>query len=159
MTNPIDIWRASFVNRWHMNPDMAHISDPICGHQGRCALLIMALFPDHSADLLRAAIVHDLGESIVGDVSAPQKEKGAKWLQLHAISEQSALDDMGMQIELGSKDSQRLRLVDKLDAYLFAKLRAPQIMGQAGWLSDAGWLDGAASALNVGPIVNAMVLS
>ena len=66
-------FRASFVRRWHTNPDLAQTVDTLAGHGGRVARIILKLWPDASAALLQWALVHDDGESVVGDVPAPAK--------------------------------------------------------------------------------------
>ena len=66
-------FRASFVRRWHTNPDLAQTVDTLAGHGGRVARIILKLWPDSSLALLHWALVHDDGESVVGDVPAPAK--------------------------------------------------------------------------------------
>ena len=66
-------FRASFVRRWHTNPDLAQTVDTLAGHGGRVARIILNLWPDASKALLQWALVHDDGESVVGDVPAPAK--------------------------------------------------------------------------------------
>jgi len=70
-------FRASFVRRWHTNPDLAHTVDTLAGHGGRVARIILKLWPDASPALLKWALVHDDGESVVGIqfCSAPLHER------------------------------------------------------------------------------------
>ncbi len=58
-------FRASFVRRWHTNPDLAQTVDTLAGHGGRVARIIIKLWPDSSVALLHWALVHDDGESVV----------------------------------------------------------------------------------------------
>ena len=64
-------WLAGFTRRWHSNPDLCATSDAVAGHSGRVGVLAHLLFPDSSKSLIVAALLHDLGESGVGDVAAP----------------------------------------------------------------------------------------
>ncbi|MEJ6397028.1 hypothetical protein [Yoonia sp. 208BN28-4] len=149
MNTALAAWRACFVRRWHQNPEMSAEDDLICAHQGRCAVLVMALFPDHSAALLRAAIVHDLGESAVGDIAAPSKDRKPVWLMAHAQAEVAALADLGFRVDLDDLDAARLKLVDRLDAYLFAALRRPHLTARDGWRADRKRIEELAFDLNV----------
>ena len=73
MTNLNSIFRAGFVRRWHSDPDLCHTVDPIDGHSARVARIILALHPSPSVALIRAALTHDDGESVTGDMSAVMK--------------------------------------------------------------------------------------
>jgi len=83
-------FRASFVRRWHTNPDLAQTVDTMAGHGGRVARIILKLWPDASAALLHWALVHDDGESVVGDVPAPAKGATVIHEQERAAREQRA---------------------------------------------------------------------
>jgi 5'-deoxynucleotidase YfbR-like HD superfamily hydrolase len=102
--------------------------------------------------------VHDLGESVVGDVAAPEKEKSPDWLIGHGKAETKALCEMGFEIDLNAIEQQRLFLVDKLDAYLFANLRAFRVVERCPkWQADRGKLERLSSDLGVAAVVMSMV--
>jgi hypothetical protein len=42
---------------------------------------------------------------------------------------------------LSAQDRDRLKYLDRLDAYLWAQHHAPQIMDRADWREDRQWLD------------------
>lgn len=147
------VWSSGFVRRWHMNPAMSCFDDYICGHQGRCGQLVISLYPDHNADLLRAAVTHDFGESRVGDLSRPFKECGGDLVAQHAALESRVLTAMGFNKKLSRFDSMRLQLVDYLDAFLFVQLRHPAEAGRNGWPEARDWLVSQSDLLGCGDAV------
>lgn len=130
------IWRATFTRRWHRHADLADIADPISGHQGRVALLAVVLFPNAHA-LHRAAIMHDMGEAVVGDVPNPVKERNpALKAELDRI-EAIAMAKMGLpECDLNAHELKMLRLCDKLDAILWARHHRYALMSEPGWQRD-----------------------
>lgn len=134
------LWASGFTRRWHMNAAMACFDDYICGHQGRCALLVISIYPDHTIELLRAAVTHDAGESRVGDLSRPFKECGGDLVALHAALEYRVLAAMGFAEDLSRLDALRMQFVDYLDAFLFVQLRHPAEAKRNGWPEAHDWL-------------------
>ena len=128
MTHQADIQRvfyAGLTTRWHTNPWLAQTCDRLDGHQGRVARLILALFPDASRDLLIAALTHDDGESVTGDIPATyQKSDKRKVAEALARGE---IWGLGFQL-LARYERERLRLADKLDAYMWAEHHAPAVV-------------------------------
>lgn len=151
--NPRMVWNAGFVRRWHQNPALSWLDDYDAAHQGRCAALVIALWPDHSHDLLKAAITHDMGELIVGDLSTDTKSADGALPKVHAHAEWSALEKMGLRIDLSLLDRRRLKLVDRLDAYLLVCLRAPWVLRGMDWELARESLILEAGALGVGRLV------
>ncbi|MCG3267761.1 hypothetical protein [Yoonia sp. I 8.24] len=134
------LWATGFTRRWHMNPAMSCFDDYNCGHQGRCAQLVITLFPDHSIELLRAAVTHDAAESRVGDLARPFKECGGDLVKAHAALEGQVLRAMGFKEPLTLDEAMRLQLVDYLDAFLFVELRHPAEVARNGWPEARDWL-------------------
>ena len=122
-------FRASFVRRWHTHPELAQTVDTLAGHGGRVARIILKLWPDASANLLQWALVHDDGESVVGDV--PALAKGASVIH---EQERAALDRIWPGLpELTPDEYERLRFADRLDAWMWAKHHAPHVQDSDGW--------------------------
>lgn len=143
-----DIFRAGRVRRWHTNPDLAHTSDPIDGHSGRVVRIILALHPDPSVDLIRAAASHDDGEIAIGDVRAPAKDAHpelAKWLEEQELAARTSI--WGDDPDLSIVDMLWLRFADRLDAYMWARTFAPAALSGDGWPESFAWLSGAADEL------------
>lgn len=140
------IFRAVRVRRWHVNPDLQHTNDTLDGHCARVARIILALRPDASADLLRAALTHDDGESVVGDMPAPIKPK------LHPAFDRMEADARGdiwgPDPLLDWDEFALLKLADRLDAYQWARHHARHIMMQREWLDARQWILDAARDLD-----------
>jgi (p)ppGpp synthase/HD superfamily hydrolase len=151
------IWEATFTRRWHANPHMADTADPVGGHQGRVALLALMLFPREIA-VLRAAVIHDMGEWATGDVPYPVKEANPDLKATLDLIEAAAMLDMGLPvISLDPVQSDMLRLCDRLDAMLWARHHKPHLMQQADWQHSLQTIIGLAWRLNVAHLVVPMV--
>lgn len=130
---------AGFVRRWHTNPDLAHTVDRIDGHSGRVARIILMLHPDPSVTLLRAALIHDDGESVVGDVKAPTKDKYPVIADALEEMEYIARCEIWGHCE-EFHERKWLKFADRLDAYMWAAHHAPHVMGGDGWLESWNWI-------------------
>jgi len=150
MTNLTSIFRAGFVRRWHSNPDLCHTVDRIDGHSARVARIILALHPSPSVALIRAALTHDDGESVTGDMGAVCKYGNPQLLSLLARVEYIARTDLwGLDPNLVLADIQWLKFADRLDAYMWAAHHAPHIMDRDGWQKSLTWINEAADVLGV----------
>ncbi len=150
--NITETWRSGFVRRWHSNPDLAATGQTNAHHQWGCAVLATHLFPgDH--DLLRAAILHDVAEVNLGDISGLAKRKTPA---LKAALDQAEFDNANrLGIEYTSSD--RLKLVDMLDAYLWAKHHRPDIHDGHGWPDQMRKMTALATALGVSNNVRSII--
>ncbi len=156
-SRPLHLWASGFTRRWHMNAVMSGCDDFNAAHQGRCAMLIVALFPAHSHALLRAAVTHDAAEFVVGDLSGPFKAHGGDWVRDHGDAEAEVLWDMGLASRLTPFEQRCLKLVDRLDAVLFVQLRAPHEARRNGWPEVCTWCEEAARDLGCGDQVSEMI--
>ena len=122
------VWRSGLVRRWHSNPDMASTNQNNGHHSWGCAVLAMHLFAD-DLDLLRAAILHDVAEVNLGDVSGLAKR--------HDADLKSAIDAAeaknGKRLGVDYIGGERLKLIDMLEAYLWVKHHNPEILNGNGW--------------------------
>ena len=133
---------AGFVRRWHTNPDLAHTCDRIDGHAGRVARIILMLHPDPSVALLRAALIHDDGESVIGDMSATAKAAHSDITSMILSIEDQAIGQVwGAAHQISQIDRQWLKFADRLDAYMWARHHAPHVMGADGWPAARNWLE------------------
>lgn len=144
MPSLLDIFRAGFVHRWHTNPDLAHTNDRIDGHSARVARIILALHPDPSFALIREALTHDDGESVVGDVKAPTKDKFPvirdALEELEHIAIKDLWGDIVFRLDLSKEEELWLKLADRLDAYMWASHHAPYVLCDDGWPEAREWL-------------------
>lgn len=127
-------WLATFVRRWHSNPDMCHTIDPVGGHSGRVALLVLQLDPEASRDLLIAALVHDLGEYRTGDMSYDAKKRYPKLAEQLALQEDDEIKYQGIaKPRLNARDAKLLKVCDWLDSYLWAEMHVPRLVVRKDW--------------------------
>jgi 5'-deoxynucleotidase YfbR-like HD superfamily hydrolase len=103
-------------------------------------VLALHLWPDCSRELLKACLCHDLGESVTGDVPWMAKSDYPLSEALDRL-ECIALADMGMLFDLNKlTDQRRLKYLDRLDAYLWAKHHAPKLARGKKWRKARKWL-------------------
>lgn len=154
---PVDltaVFAAGRVRRWHTNPELSWTDDYLDGHQGRVARIVMALWPDASGRLVRAALTHDDGEAGIGDLAQPAKEF-LDWANpeclstLEFIERDNRIVIWGSDPELANHESRRLKLADRLDAYMWAKHKAPHILSRDDWREAAEWIRAEADRLGV----------
>lgn len=157
--NLVEIFRAGFVRRWHTNPDLGHTVDRIDGHSARVARIILALHPNPTLDLIQAALIHDDGESVVGDMGAVIKQElPLIAAQLASIENQATADLWGWTgYEMEAEHKSWLKFADRLDAFMWAAHHAPHIMDRDGWPEARTWLYAESAKLGCRDAVNAVV--
>lgn len=132
MADLLAIFRAGFVQRWHTHPDLSHTNDRIDGHSARVARIILALNPDPSLALIRSALIHDDGESVVGDM--PHGGKAGRLGAEYTHAEGTAMRQLwGATPKLPGDDLLWLQFADRLDAYMWAMHHAPKLIKRAEW--------------------------
>ncbi len=142
-------WLASFTRRWHASPDLCHTVDPVAAHSGRMGILALHLWGEGaSRDLLAACLAHDLGESVTGDIPWGAKAN-PKLREVLDTLEAQALEAMGMPAEMEWDTYRRLKFLDRLDAYLWAKHHAPQVLARDDWKKCLAWLQSETENLNI----------
>ena len=124
-----DLWTSLHLNRWHKNPALRGISDDVMAHSGRMAVLAMRIWPG-DAQLVMDCIKHDLGETAGGDLCGEFKRNNPVLADILAQAEAAHVAQMGFD---PASDDPRIDMLDKLDAFLTAKLHAPHIMASADW--------------------------
>ena len=143
------LWRATFLRRWHRNPELAHTADTLAGHQGRVALIIDHYWPSARKELIVAALKHDLQESRIGDVCGQAKRDfPALRAELDKAEAQTARD-MGITLNLSPGEERMLKFADKLDAFMWARHHAPHVLEQDDWQKAIRWLDMEAESLGL----------
>lgn len=147
MTNINRIFMAGLTTRWHTNPHLTQSCDRIDGHQGRVARLAIAIWPDASRDLIVAALTHDDGESITGDIPY---QRGKTTDQENAETAARITIWNRRHPMLSSEDAARLRFCDRFDAAMWMLHHAPQRKHQSDWQDALTWIDHEATRLGVG---------
>ena len=119
---PSQLWLSGRVMRWHTNPRMAGTGDRLDGHQARVAQIILENHPEPSVALLRAALTHDAGEMVVGDLPADMKRQMPDVAARHRLEEIIARDIIaGAFPDLSESETMWLHFADRLDALLWAQ--------------------------------------
>ncbi|MCJ8139499.1 YfbR-like 5'-deoxynucleotidase [Falsirhodobacter halotolerans] len=127
------ILRSGYVRRFHANPNLAHVGDTVAHHHALVAQIIFAAHPAPSIDLIRAALHHDCGEMMVGDLPGPFKDAAPALARQHEAWEQDALEGMGLRWTLSSKERAWLAFADRLAAFVHVQHVAPHVLMGDGW--------------------------
>ncbi len=135
-----NMWRATFLRRWHRNPDLSHTTDTLAGHQGRVAIIINHHWPNVRKELIVAALHHDMQESRVGDMCGQAKRDFPELAKHLARVEAETAEAMNLPNDISEDERQMLKYADKLDALFWAEHHAPQIMDTPDWLAAKQWL-------------------
>lgn len=149
------VWRAD-VARFHANDDrrLRLAGDTNQAHQGRCVQLLLLLHPDPPVGLIRAMAFHDLGESGIGDVAGPAKRDDPDLADAVAYAESRRMARLGVQITINAgADDMWIKMIDGLDACLFAASVDLKIMESDDWMEHVNRVLGFAYSLRVWPEV------
>lgn len=128
-----DVLRSGYVRRYHANPDLAHVGDTVAHHHAMVAQIVLRLNPGASADLIAAALHHDCGEMMVGDLPAPLKGASPDLAAAHAQIEVEAARRMGAHYRITPAEAAWLALADRLAAYVHVRHVAPHVLTRDGW--------------------------
>lgn len=140
------LWASGFVNRWHCNFDwrLRMSGDLNGGHCHRVMILYMGLFvhQKNTAEMIAGyfanfvtAALHDAPEVLSGDIphpgkmAVPELKIGDKAAEVHYWR------SVGSAVNWSTK-SPELGVCDLLDAILFVKQRAPDLLEQKYWQGD-----------------------
>lgn len=89
-------------------------------HSWNAAVLLMMLHPDPSPDLIKAVLLHDVGERFVGDLPAPMKWEFPAVKNEHGYVEKCIMNEMiGVILQLTDEDEEWLSSVDALEFFLY----------------------------------------
>ena len=111
------IMAGSEVTRYHTVTTLRR--ETVGHHSHSVALLCCLLDPQASAELLFAALIHDLAEHEVGDIPSPAKRAYGIGEQISAL-ENNLLTDAGLGIPpLTDKEKRTLKLADIAQGALF----------------------------------------
>lgn len=113
------IWLAGLVKRYHI---AQLIGEQNTGaHSWGVAVICMLFWPDRT-ELLRAALVHDLGEQKTGDIPASLKKDNPELEDMLSRAEEDHLHTLGVLRHLrvlSESDQVRLEIADRLEAIFF----------------------------------------
>jgi len=137
MTNVRTAHSTGQTVRYHTNPVMARLHQTDADHSWGVAMIIMALHPNPSRNLLGMAIAHDSGEKWAGDLSYPFKRMYPDIGRLHAAAEyELALRHKIPQFELTLEEAKWLRMADRLECHLYAEIFHRWVVKQPDWVKQ-----------------------
>lgn len=158
MNPTLRAWLASFVRRWHTNPDLCDTHDPIAAHQGRVALLLLSIYPEASRTLLAHAITHDQGEAGSCDCSYDAKKANPQLAGLLHRLEGDEIAAQGFRLpNLTVNEARVLKLCDWLDSYLWMLRHAPKLQHRKDWSKQRAAIISLAEAINLDEPVVALI--
>lgn len=137
MSNVRTLHSTGQTVRYHTNPVMSRLHQTDADHTWGVAMIILALHPNPSRNLLAQTIVHDCGEKWAGDLSSPFKQMYPKIAKAHADAEtQLARDHKVPQFELTANEVDWLRFADYLERHLYAEIYHPWVVKQPDWVKQ-----------------------
>jgi len=158
MNRTLRAWRASFTRRWHTSFDLCDTVDPVAGHQGRVALLVLSLYPEASRTLLAHAITHDQGEAGSCDCSFDAKKANPQLAGLLHRLEGDEIAAQGFDLpNLTAREEKVLKLCDWLDSWLWMTRHRPHLAERDDWFAQRTLVLVAADELDLGDEVRALM--
>lgn len=123
------LYDAGVISRFHtMRTNQIHT---IAHHSWGVAMIVLKIWPDASAKLLKACMFHDLAEVVTGDVPAPTKwsypRLGTALTEIERIF--NTRHGLLAMDELNEMEKWVLRWADMMELVLFA--RSEQAMGNS----------------------------
>jgi len=121
--NIVDLYEAGKVRRWHT----MRAVDPQTNadHSWGVAFLILLQWPDASANLIKAALFHDLGERWAGDIPGPAKLANHSLSLASKASEKSYFESLGFEMpELTQDEKTKLTIADRQEAWMHLNMGA-----------------------------------
>lgn len=148
------LYSSGSVRRWHQNPALAATGQTLADHVGRCLQLLLALHPAPTPALIRAVAFHDVGELVVGDLSADSKRRLPQLADLFAEAEVEARRDIvGPDDWLTQAERNWLNFLDRLEPLLWVAAHRPDELRRNGWPAAMAGVLRAADSLRVGRAV------
>ena len=137
MSRILEVWNSD-VNRWHRDHDhwLRNSGDTDDAHAMRCVRLLYVLNPTASRELILAVAFHDVGERKTGDVPWDAKQDATLRDRLAQL-EAAETDRLGMTIAITKDEYGWLKLVDRLDAYLWVSHVAKHLLRTPKWELEA----------------------
>ena len=128
-------FQAGSVMRWHTNPALCHSGDRLDGHSARVARLIMLWHTCPSHALIRAALTHDDGEIVIGDLKGPGKRElsATTIAEIEDVEQKHAISIWGKPQSLDDDEKLWLTFADKTDALMWMLYYSPHQLNKLDW--------------------------
>jgi 5'-deoxynucleotidase YfbR-like HD superfamily hydrolase len=110
MKNLLNIYRAGSVRRYHT---ALHLQQQdVASHSWGVLAILLYIEPWPSVALMKAAVYHDVGEVVTGDIPAPFKWDNPKLAKALAEAEAKAEERMGVSLTLLEHEKVLLKIAD-----------------------------------------------
>ncbi len=121
------LYLNSRTRRYHTRPE---INQNVKEHSFGVALIISTLHPNPSANLLKAAILHDCPEGVYGDFLAPAKDKFPEIAEFDKRLAELYWEEIGIRFpELDEEEKIWLEFADRYECVLFGRSCVPEQTG------------------------------
>ena len=143
------IYRSGGVTRWHARPEVT-APQTDADHHGRVAQIMLYFWPNVRREMIYAALHHDCGELLAGDVPYQAKQETPELAILLGGLERHARDDMGITpTDITPGEHRMLKFCDRLEAYTFIAMHHPHLLSNADWIEDRAHIEDTAKKLGV----------
>jgi len=113
----MEVRAGGAVQRWHTDPQLG--PQDVRAHSWGVAMLVLALTQGHaSRNLILAALTHDIGEHLTGDIPAPAKWQAPALRAALDALEQRGKQRLGLVFRLDEEEEAILKLADALELAL-----------------------------------------
>ena len=158
------LWASGFVNRWHSNPDprLRCSNDTTAAHSHRVSVLVDLLYDsmdEHwqlstKAQAVRAALLHDAAENYTGDVPYGAKKDSRVRAAMQCAENDWWTRDVG---EDAPEMTPIVKLCDQIDAIMFCRHVAPDLLERGDWRTHKEFVLNFASQLGLRDIVEDLI--
>lgn len=112
-----EIYESGFVKRWHTT--LMPVEQTLAHHQWGVATIIAILHPNPSATLLKAALLHDCHEKILGDWPHSAKAENPALAEFEKAYERKFRMEHGIDYELEADEHLWLTFADRMESFYF----------------------------------------
>lgn len=118
-----NIYESGRTIRYHSNPTMNHLGQSVADHTWGMIAMLFYLHPNPGQNLIGYITFHDSEERWVGDIPYPVKKAMPDLIAQHEAIGAIFCRKMGIpHFVISEEDRKWVKLLDRLEAYQFAKL-------------------------------------
>lgn len=112
------IFQGGNVKRYHTFPTLKEQTN--AAHSWGVAVLVALLFESHcTAELLKAALWHDVAEIRTGDIPRPVKNASPEVARVVKKLEYKTLEQFNLVVDLSPDEERILQVCDKIESLIF----------------------------------------
>jgi 5'-deoxynucleotidase YfbR-like HD superfamily hydrolase len=111
---------------------------------------MLYFWPNVRREMIYAALHHDCGELVTGDVPYAVKQARPELAKMLGEVEEQARADMAITpTDITPGEHRMLKFCDRLEAYTFIAMYHPHRLSNADWIEDRAHIDDTAKKLGV----------